>query len=601
MPISDTWAGLSPMDSIASVGSCNSVTSSNSAFSDEHLDYLSAEERECLLFLEETIDSLETEEDSGISTDELDRTETSAKIGSILEKSTIPHPELAHSQNTEPDEKIPWEVSPNSNKNSINSTSLPMVQVKSGKFKIPRAVSPNRSKNSINSTTLPMVKVKSGIFKVPRAVSPNRIKNNTDSTSPQMVRAKSGANTLPKYNVKLGIESKSTLSPSRLSESSRDPIFSGDLRPRSHTVLVQHQLTESKDDKAKLGPPTAPKPRKLPPQIILKSCHKNDGSTISSTNSLISFKISKSGPQNNGHHLSRDGGAEGEVLQIRMEALSKLGLLSEPDGQKRPSLSLKAESASVSQSVTAGDEMKANPPEVPVRDKRTTSLIYPSNRSAASAVDPGMNGIANKPANVNVGNKVNKAPWQLGATKSSSLKMFNTAGENIPPTGSLGSALNTSATTALGPGTSHTLPSARRSANVNEGQVKNIKPPQWQFGATKTSSLKRFGTANDNNPPTLYSGITQNTSVASAAVPGLNKYVGPRPASICSEKDLSVRHGSTLEAGKPGGKSFPIRINHISSKFPKSPPKGLNVQAAPQGPTSSDHTEALRKLGLLKK
>lgn len=38
--------------------------------SDDSLQHLSAEERACLIFLEETIESLEAEEDSGLSTDE---------------------------------------------------------------------------------------------------------------------------------------------------------------------------------------------------------------------------------------------------------------------------------------------------------------------------------------------------------------------------------------------------------------------------------------------------------------------------------------------------------------------------------------------------
>lgn len=41
--------------------------------SDDSLEHLSAEEKACLLFLEETIESLDTEEDSGLSNDEPDQ------------------------------------------------------------------------------------------------------------------------------------------------------------------------------------------------------------------------------------------------------------------------------------------------------------------------------------------------------------------------------------------------------------------------------------------------------------------------------------------------------------------------------------------------
>lgn len=76
MPKSDTWpggVGLEAMTSMNSAGSCDSVVSANSGSSDDSLEYLSAEEKACLMFLEETIESLDTEEDSGLSNDEPDQ------------------------------------------------------------------------------------------------------------------------------------------------------------------------------------------------------------------------------------------------------------------------------------------------------------------------------------------------------------------------------------------------------------------------------------------------------------------------------------------------------------------------------------------------
>uniref|UniRef100_A0A3Q0S3N2 Zgc:158258 n=1 Tax=Amphilophus citrinellus TaxID=61819 RepID=A0A3Q0S3N2_AMPCI len=76
MPKSDTWlgdTGLQTMNGMDSAGSCDSVVSANSGFSDDSLEHLSAEEKACLMFLEETIESLDTEEDSGLSNDEPDR------------------------------------------------------------------------------------------------------------------------------------------------------------------------------------------------------------------------------------------------------------------------------------------------------------------------------------------------------------------------------------------------------------------------------------------------------------------------------------------------------------------------------------------------
>ncbi|KAL4622477.1 specifically androgen-regulated gene protein-like isoform X1 [Arapaima gigas] len=76
MPKSDTWPGEETMDMIAhtdSAGHCNSVVNLNSGSGDNSLEYLSAEERACLMFLEETIQSLEAEEDSNLSSPEPER------------------------------------------------------------------------------------------------------------------------------------------------------------------------------------------------------------------------------------------------------------------------------------------------------------------------------------------------------------------------------------------------------------------------------------------------------------------------------------------------------------------------------------------------
>ncbi|XP_017264064.1 specifically androgen-regulated gene protein [Kryptolebias marmoratus] len=87
MPKNDAWpgdSGLETMDGLDSAGSCDSVVSANSGFSDDSLDHLSAEEKACLMFLEETIESLDTEEDSGPSNDEPDQLPSSGNLATKL-------------------------------------------------------------------------------------------------------------------------------------------------------------------------------------------------------------------------------------------------------------------------------------------------------------------------------------------------------------------------------------------------------------------------------------------------------------------------------------------------------------------------------------
>ncbi|KAL6119248.1 uncharacterized protein ACO6RY_03863 [Pungitius sinensis] len=75
MPKSDTWPGgvaMEPLSNLDSAGSCDSVISVNSGYSQDSMEHLSPEERACLMFFEETIEALEVQEDSGLSNDEPD-------------------------------------------------------------------------------------------------------------------------------------------------------------------------------------------------------------------------------------------------------------------------------------------------------------------------------------------------------------------------------------------------------------------------------------------------------------------------------------------------------------------------------------------------
>ncbi|XP_070963824.1 specifically androgen-regulated gene protein-like isoform X2 [Oncorhynchus clarkii lewisi] len=75
MAKSDTWPGGVAMESLINMDSAGSYDS----VSDDSLDYLSVEERACLMFLESTIESLEMEEDSGLSNDEPDPSSLAAE------------------------------------------------------------------------------------------------------------------------------------------------------------------------------------------------------------------------------------------------------------------------------------------------------------------------------------------------------------------------------------------------------------------------------------------------------------------------------------------------------------------------------------------
>ena len=65
-------------------GGCSTVCDFPGFQSDDSLEHLSAEERACLMFLEETIEALETEEDSGLSNDEPDQPQGPGNLGTRM-------------------------------------------------------------------------------------------------------------------------------------------------------------------------------------------------------------------------------------------------------------------------------------------------------------------------------------------------------------------------------------------------------------------------------------------------------------------------------------------------------------------------------------
>ncbi|XP_034447838.1 specifically androgen-regulated gene protein isoform X1 [Hippoglossus hippoglossus] len=96
MTKNDTWPGGVAMESLSnmdSAGSCESVISMNSGYSEDSMEHLSAEERACLMYLEQTIEALEVQEDSGFSNDEPDAGFQADRIGqtNVHDISSIRH------------------------------------------------------------------------------------------------------------------------------------------------------------------------------------------------------------------------------------------------------------------------------------------------------------------------------------------------------------------------------------------------------------------------------------------------------------------------------------------------------------------------------
>ncbi|XP_007897760.1 specifically androgen-regulated gene protein [Callorhinchus milii] len=555
MPISDTGAGVSPMDSVASVGSSGSVAST---ISNESLDFLTAEERECLMFLEETIESLEEDPSEWAPAEDLKSVEETPKSRKELVKLT--RTDLGTLDNRTADQ---------------NGNTQRLI--------LPRVVLPHNNKHN----------------------------NEVDSSSQNAGRTQSGANTLPKYIPKPA-ENTNTVAPSRRSEPSRSAIVPGDNRPRSQLISF-HPQSEST---AKQGPPTAPKPKKFPANISFKSGYNKQGDPLpgSHPNSKSSVKVMPKVALSSNEHDSPDVGSASkfslEQQLPRSEVIHKLGLNGQKLYPSGHSSLTSMETPPIGQKVST-----TRSPEP--HGERRFSIQRPVVVGGGKA--PVGNGSSSVPAR-----GVNPAhPWQLGPTKSSSLQRLSTphgsqpnasSGLNISAAGN-GRSLKSPPQWQLGPTKSSSLqrvstahdsqPSMRSGfAAVNlvsrsvldiPGSVQTRNTPPWQPSNSKPSGLKQIGTTDQTGPP--------RTSVASSISPDMSLHLRPRPISICSETDPSLRHGARLEpaaSGQTNRRSFPITINHISGKFQKPQPKALNIQNTPPGPTKRDRAEALRKLGLLK-
>ncbi|XP_074833679.1 specifically androgen-regulated gene protein [Carettochelys insculpta] len=317
MPKEDLWLGAAGQDS----GRCDSMVSTNSScseLSDNSYDYLSVEEKECLLFLEETLESLDAEDDSGVSADETDSAERSKLPRTWPKRGDVPKNLDRGSPTGRLGQRHAVEQN-NDQCGSLLSSSAPEMVRSSGYYSLPR---------SINAASLPTTKVLVNktadltdgpaptaqetvghSWKMLKTQLNNQPSENNQLKPPHLAsviiqppepfRDPREANTrwLAKNQKANGhgeelfpndLEAKGKLTEAignkaraaslhsapenaglLLKEESK-PLETGRERATIHGSQEKLDSEASPDSNAKQRPPTAPKPRKLPPNIILK-------------------------------------------------------------------------------------------------------------------------------------------------------------------------------------------------------------------------------------------------------------------------------------------------------------------------------------------
>ncbi|NXL23962.1 SARG protein, partial [Setophaga kirtlandii] len=313
--------------------------------SDNSYDYLSVEEKECLMFLEETIGSLDAEGDSGVSTDDTDYGEPSKpRRGPVPRgsKSVLPWGS-GHPRADREIFLVPWV----STSEELGDSWVPVLAQK-GTPPASRAQQRGAEQRSgkiipAPSSSAPAAAPGPGCSSLPRNIPAANGASGSKGGVPTVSAGKPAQEVPREGRLDLGSHTKSVII------QPPDP-FQDDLEwSRSqHSDARGEAAKETKiwtswghlekstleeapqDPDAKRGPPTAPKPRKLPPNIILKTSRS---SPVPEHNQKVKAApppsaSSQAGPasdspaeKGNPGHLDPK-----EKEKARREALEKLGL-----------------------------------------------------------------------------------------------------------------------------------------------------------------------------------------------------------------------------------------------------------------------------------
>ncbi|CAB1329801.1 unnamed protein product [Coregonus sp. 'balchen'] len=645
MPKSDTWPGGVAMESLISMdstGSCDSVVSMNSGFSDDSLEHLSAEERACLMFLESTIESLEMEEDSGLSNDEPDPSSLAAKHGHLSMGQTrledmselqhadsgrdqksflnciVPTPLLlanshagiqfkapaAATQPTAPAAAIEPRVPASVVATQLSTTGAftdlkppgvvtePTVSEVVTDPKAPEIATVPKSSELATITKVPELSTES---KTPELAADPKASDSasgtTCSSATSDLPTDDSVDNMPKG---VSVDSKSAKRQSKVHseldlklipppsdfrddepEEESDPPVPAELRgPLTYSELEQlHRRAPPASPGSQQAPPSkppvdlpvpvitnsppshsealtipipkaletknppavAPKPKRLPSNIILKS-HKSDSHPGPPLPSPIDRSMID--PQ-----------------KVRLEALRKLGLLKGEDGDSGPVVSPKSRKSwapTPSPRSPAATQTQA-PAQIPTPSPATTPAPVPATIHTPIPVPDAVAAPALVPDPVPV-----TTPVPARATTLAPVPAPIQFSDNAK-------ALPSPLATPPSP-------------------PKHILPP----GGVKSATLERSGMGLSSYMGSNAS-LRANRDPSVPLSPGDQRKSRPRPASLGTRKDFMNVQGEACHPQSGHGES--------QNKLPRS--HGISVLICPNSKSGEDRREALKKLGLL--
>nr|XP_027300575.2 specifically androgen-regulated gene protein isoform X2 [Anas platyrhynchos] len=324
MPGKELGLGMAGCNS-DSCDSMVSTASNHSQRSDNSYDYLSVEEKECLMFLEETIGSLDAEADSGVSTDDTDYAEPPR-----------PRPRRDAAardlENGAPAPSAGQQRAAEQRGGESSSGSAPAAGPSPGYYSLPRSIT---AASAQRANQAPDGKAAARVVEDPAPPAPFQDDVLSHEQQPQRSSLETKwENTEESWT--------RAVPPRPAPEHASVPDLT--LPPhqemgRESAALPQGPLEQPapqeapQDPEAKRGPPTAPKPRKLPPNIILKT--SKNSPVLLATEPGQKVKIPPPAPAGSQPGSTSDSAAEKansgqldpkERQKARREALEKLGL-----------------------------------------------------------------------------------------------------------------------------------------------------------------------------------------------------------------------------------------------------------------------------------
>ncbi|XP_053172920.1 specifically androgen-regulated gene protein isoform X2 [Scomber japonicus] len=590
MPKSDTWPGGVAMESLSnmeSAGSCDS--------SEDSMEHLSAEERACLMYLEETIEALEVQEDSGFSNDEPEPGHLAEKMDQRRGEdiSSVKSDESKTDQESFLSYAVPTPIAhlpavPGSRALTVDDKAEPHAPepqstADSSSLKLmtqPKPSVPNLVADCKVSSPATQTEVLSSSTDGPGNSKHVPTAQSTKASDIHLDLIPPPSDFMDEPDLPPQPEKEEHLP--LFAETSDNRPTSIDLEQQQQRALtkktsVDTPVTEEPPNKPSAGvpaslnpqavatgplmspppeaaeprspPAVAPKPKKLPANIILKS-----------------HKASVAGSDTNSVH-SVPASTDRQMLdpqRVRIEALRKLGLLKSEEADSGPILSPKLSPKS--------RKSWAAPPRSPISPAAPHTPPSTPSYSQVNSTPP----VAVAPSATFAAPDILPVPaaFSDGHLPSNTLQDVLGATVNMTPP--------------------HTPPAL----------LKLPTPPKKT--GIKSATLERSGLG-------LSSYMAQESKKANQDISGeqsLNQLRNnrPRPASLGSRKEFSSSQGEVVQAGIPTSKNPNSRVSlplHTafqhsgdSQKLPRS--QGISVLICPRAENGENRREALKKLGLLR-